>query len=917
MPPSPSDTTPTVAWHASDADGVLDAVETDRGGLSTAEAERRLERDGPNALPQRGAPPVWAVFARQFRNPLIYILLAAAVVSVAIGHPTDAAFIGVVLLLNAVIGTVQEWQAERSAESLQRLLRTQATVRRDGELRDVDAASLVVGDRVELESGDRVPADVRLLSATGLTVDESALTGESEPVEKDPDWTGDRDATLGDRRNMTYAGTSVARGRASGIVVATGAETAVGELAADVTERSGGKPPLVVRMERFTRVVGAVVLVAAVVAAALGVFVQGYPLAEMFLFAVALSVSAIPEGLPVAMTVALGIATRRMARIGVIVRKLVAVEGLGSCTLIATDKTGTLTENELTVTRVWLPDGRELEVTGEGYAPDGRVLQEGHPPDAETQAELRALARAGALCNEGDLTYTGEGDVTERSTEPGDWSWSGDPTDVAILSAAHKLGVERDPLTERLPQVAAIPFEADRRFAASYHRDGAETRVFVKGGPERVFEMCDLTAERRDQLRERATAYATDGYRVLAVAGGTVETPPSELDGSEPPTPAGLDLLGFVGMVDPLRSGVAEAIAAARAAGIEVSMVTGDHPQTALSIARQLGMATDIEEVLTGAELAEMNDDALRERLDDVRVFARVTPDQKLRIVQAAQSVGHFVAVTGDGVNDASALRVANVGIAMGRAGTDVARDTAELVLSDDNFATIVAGIEQGRVAFDNVRKVIYLLVSTGAAELVLVMLSLAAGTPLPLLPAQLLWLNLVTNGIQDVALGFEPAEEDVLERPPRDPDERIFNRLMIERTVVGALVMGLVGFGAFTLWLGQGLSEAAARNSLLLLMVLFENVHIGNARSEVRSVFRLSPLRSPVLLVGAASAFLLHVLAMYFPPAQAVLGTVPVDRSTWAVVAGLALTLLVAMELHKLSWRYRYGTRSMRQERE
>ena len=917
MSSPPLDSRPAVAWHASDADAVLDAVEADRGGLSGSEAERRLERDGANTLPQRGAPPVWAVFARQFRSPLIYILLAAAVVSVGIGHPTDAAFIGVVLLLNAVIGTVQEWQAERSAESLQRLLRTRATVRRDGELRDVDAASLVVGDRVELESGDRVPADVRLLSATGLTVDESALTGESEPVEKDPDWTGDRDATLGDRRNMAYAGTSVARGRASGVVVATGTATAVGELAADVTERSGGKPPLVVRMERFTRVVGAVVLVAAVVAAALGVFVQGYPLAEMFLFAVALSVSVIPEGLPVAMTVALGIATRRMARVGVIVRRLVAVEGLGSCTLIATDKTGTLTENELTVTRVWLPDGRELEVTGEGYAPDGRVLQEGHPPDAETRAELTALARAGALCNEGDLTYTGEGDVAERATEPGDWSWSGDPTDVALLSAAHKLGVERPPLAERFPQVAAIPFEADRRFAASYHRDGDATRVFVKGGPERVLDMCDLPSDRRERLHERATAYATDGYRVLAVAAGTVQTPPSELDGSEPPTPADLDLLGFVGMVDPLRSGVAEAIAAARAAGIEVSMVTGDHPQTALSIARQLGMATGVEAVLTGTELAEMSDDALRERVDDVRVFARVTPDQKLRIVQAAQSAGHFVAVTGDGVNDAPALRVANVGIAMGRAGTDVARDTAELVLSDDNFATIVAGIEQGRVAYDNVRKVIYLLVSTGAAELVLVMLSLAAGTPLPLLPAQLLWLNLVTNGVQDVALGFEPAEEDVLERPPRDPDERIFDRLMVERTVVGALVMGLVGFGAFTWWLDQGLSEAATRNSLLLLMVLFESVHIGNARSEVRSVVRLSPLRSPVLLVGAVAAFLLHVLALYVPPAQAVLGTMPVGRSTWALVAGLALTLLVAMELHKLSWRSRYGTRSMRPERE
>jgi magnesium-transporting ATPase (P-type) len=888
------------SWHTVGLEAVYSRLAGDSSGLSSEEAAARRAEYGPNRLPQKEPTPAWLIFLRQFRSPLIYILAVAAIISIAVGETTDAGFIALVLVVNAIIGGTQEFQAERSSRALQQLLRTRGTVIRDGETVDIDGEDIVPGDVVLLESGDRVPADIRLTSGTNLEVDESALTGESASVLKDPDWRGEENAPLGDRRNMAFAGTTVTRGRGRGLVVETGSETVIGRLARDVSAVEGGNPPLVVRMERFTRLVAVVVLFAAIVAALLGIFVRGFGTVEMFLFAVALAVSAIPEGLPVAMTVALGVATNRMVRVGVIVRQLVAVEGLGSCTMIATDKTGTLTENELTVRQLRLPDGTTLEVTGAGYAPDGTVLQNGSQPDPDVADDLARLARAATLCNEGSI-----------HRRDGEWTWSGDPTDVALLSFARKAGRDRESELAAAPQTNQIPFEPERRFAATFHTTDGETRVFTKGAPERVLEMCTWSDDgTRREMLDRATEMAKQGYRVLALAEGTFYT---DITADEvPPDPTGLTFLGFVGMVDPLRPGVKDAIASAQQAGISVSMVTGDHPETALSIARELGLASSREEVLTGADLANFTPEELATAVERTRVFARVSPDQKLDIVSAAQQAGHFVAVTGDGVNDAPALRVANIGIAMGQEGTDVARDAAELIISDDNFATIVAGIEQGRVAYDNIRKVIYLLISTGAAEVVLILLSLAAGLPLPLLPVQLLWLNLVTNGIQDVALAFEPKEEDVLEREPRSPTERIFNQLMIERTVVAAIVMGITGLLTFRWLLDTGWDEPAARNALLLLMVLFENVHLGNTRSETRSIFRMPPWKSPILLVGAAGAFLIHLGALYFPPAQLVLGTAPVDIGVWVTLAGIALILVAAMEVHKVSWRLRHPKHSV-----
>jgi len=888
-------------WHALPLPDVFTKVEATESGLSENEAKARLEKFGPNELPHKPPPRWWEIVLRQFQNPLIYILGVAAVVCIAIGEFSDAGFIAAVLVLNAAIGGYQEWRAEKSSRALQKLLRIRAAVVRDDETREIDAENLVPGDIVYMESGNRVPSDVRLLTAQGLEIDESLLTGESLPVQKDAGWSGEPNTPMGDRLNMAFAGATVIRGRGRGVVVGTGTRTAVGQLALDVLGAAGGKPPLLVRMEHFTHVIAVGILGAVTIVGALGVFVRGYGLVDMFMFSVALAVSAIPEGLPVAMTVALAVATTRMAHRGVVVRRLAAVEGLGSCTMIASDKTGTLTCNEITVREVRLADNQVFEVTGQGFAPVGEVRSNGQTVTIGPDHPLSELALAGALCNEADLHQ-----------RDGTWIWRGDPTDLALLSMSHKLG--RDPGRElrSFARVADIPFESERQYAASYHRDGDRTRVFAKGAPERILGMCDWSSrpERRASLSAVAEEMAASGYRVLALAEGVA---PPTFDAAHPPEePQGLRCLGLVGMIDPLRPGVVEAVASCHSAGIEVCMITGDHPVTALAIARDLGMATDPQQVVSGADMAEKSPEQLVELVRHTRVFARVAPRQKLELVEAAQEAGHYVAVTGDGVNDAPALRKANIGVAMGKGGTDVAREAAELVITDDNFATIVAGVEEGRIAYDNVRKVIYLLISTGVAEVLLLGTALLTGMPLPLLPVQILWLNLVTNGIQDVALAFEPGEGDSLRRKPRPPREPIFNRLMLERTVVGAAVMASVAFGWFYYLVEvAGMNEYSARNLLLMLMVLLENVHVANCRSETKSAFRMSLLSNPLLLGGVVLAQLLHIGMLYLPLGQTLLHTEPVTAQSWVILLLLSLTLLVAMELHKLSWSWRRRRRT------
>ncbi len=886
--PTPESLAPYV-WHTLTGEDALRALACTTAGLSEAEAAERRAVFGANVLPRRKHTSVFAIYLRQFKNPLVYLLLAATAVSLGVGDMTDALFIFLVLQANAAIGAYQEWQAETNAESLDLLVQKFAVALRDSLPRQLDAADLVPGDIVRLGSGAMVPADVRLLEMQELSIDESLLTGESLPVEKDSAAVLAVDAPLGDRRTMLYAGTTVLSGRATGVVAGTGRETEIGRIAEALATGPAPPAPLVARLARLGRVIGVATMVLIGLIAAVQI-VQGVPVGTVFLVAVALAVAAIPEGLPVAITVALGIATNRMARRNVIVRALPAVEGLGACTLIASDKTGTLTCNELTIRRVWFDttsEGRSIiDVGGEGYIPTGRATVDGHDLRPDEQATLHALAVSGAVCNEASWRMVA-----------GEVEHFGDTVDVAFLVLAAKLGFEP---AEASPRIGIIPYEPQRRFGATFTGtpgSGLAT-AHVKGAAEVVLPMC--TGSETARALAQADAMADAGFRVLAVAAGEVAE--TIAHGAHPNALKNLRLLGLVGLIDPVRPEVPAAIATCRAAGIEVRMITGDHPNTALAIARELGIASAPDQVVTGSQLAAASDDpAAFERLVAAApVLARVEPIQKLSVVQALQRAGHVVAVTGDGVNDAPALAAADIGVAMGRDGTDAARGAADLILTDDNFASIVGGVEEGRVAYANVRKVIYLLIATGLGEIVLFILAIAAQLPLPLFAVQLLWLNLVTNGIQDVALAFEKGEPGVLGQPPRRPHERLFDRRMITQILVAGTYMGTAGFVFYAWALAQGMPQETARNLLLLLMVLFENVHALDARSERRSVFRVPFAANPFLIVAILGAQAMHIGAMYLPGLRDVLDIQPVGIVAWLSVLAVAASLLVVMEAFK-----------------
>jgi len=885
---------PISSPHAVSIEAVLATLKSSLHGLSPSEAVTRLQQYGRNTLPQAKMPGIGAIFLHQFKSPLIYVLVAAAIVSIVIDEWSDAGFISAVLFINAVIGTIQEYSAQRAAAALQELVNTRCRVLREGETYEIHAEELVPGDIVLLESGDKVPADLRLFVSRDLEVDESLLTGESLPVLKDSESMLTADSVLGDRLNMLYTGTLVARGRAQGIVVTTALNTVLGSIAADVIFKQSPKAPLQVRMDRFTNRVAIFVGVAALIMFVVAVM-RGTPFDEVFLLSVALAVSVIPEGLPVALTVALAIGMRRMARRSVIVRRLLAVEALGSCTFIATDKTGTLTVNQLTARTIAFSNGDVWEVSGEGVVPDGSIQKQIGTASPGELVLLQRLCQVAVLTNEGFLDRTDSG-----------WSHYGDAVDVAFLVMAHKAGVVKADAVNSFPEIAGIPYESERLFSASVNKVNGKNCAFVKGAFERLLPMCTMMARpeqdvsiEKTLIEQQAHTLASDGYRVIALAAGEIELAADEVlnEGHL----RGLALIGLVGIIDPLRAEAKVAVSECRQAGIKVAMITGDHPATAFAIAQQLNMVERADQLVTGAELTTALDSGTIDQLTDkARVYARVGPHQKLDIVHSLQRNGHFVAVSGDGANDAPALRAGQVGVAMGLGGTDVARETADLIITDDNFESIVAGVEEGRVAYSNVRKVIFLLISTGAAELVLFTLALLTGLPLPLVAVQLLWLNLVTNGIQDVALAFEPGEGDELSHAPRPPGEAIFNRLMIERVVISALVIGTVAFLVFQWLISRGFSLDEARNGTLLLMVLFENVHVFNCRSEVRSVFRHNPLRNPILLIGTVVAQLVHIGAMYTPWISDVLQLQPVTPQHWLELLGLALTVLLAMEIHK-----------------
>jgi len=890
--------------YAVDGEECCNKLQTSPQGLTSEAAQYRLQLFGSNSLPQKKAAGPVLIFIRQFANPLIYILLFAAVLSLLVREWTDAGFIIGVLLLNALIGAIQEYHAQRSADALQKLVSLDAVAIRDGIPEQIKAEQLVPGDIVLVESGTKVPADIRLLQERDLSVDESLLTGESIANSKDESQVLPVTTPVADRTNMLFGGTMVLKGRGSGVVVATGEQTELGKIASDVQRTEHTVPPLMLRMKKFTALVGiAYLLVISVIA--LIAWMQGAALLNILLIAVALAVAAIPEGLPVAITVALAVGMSRMARSNVIIRRLIAAEALGSCTMIASDKTGTLTVNRLTARCVRFPGYTEWLISGEGSDVRGEVTV----PDNEAsraRESIDRLARIAVLCNEASMYRRKQG-----------WEFRGDTVDIALMIFGWKVGVRHEQLIQGNPLRGAIPYESEQMFAASLNATQQGGQISVKGAAERVLPMCNRMlgpdGERPlvvEEISRQVDELAAAGYRILALADKHIVEAGeslSELDLND------MCFVGLIGLIDPPRPEAKQAIEECRHAGVSVVMVTGDHPITALAIAQQLGLAQQQSSVITGNDLVvalRQSRDRFNELVLHSSIFARIDPHQKLQIVQALRDAGHFVAVTGDGANDAPALRAAHVGVAMGQHGTDIARESSELIITDDNFASLVAGIREGRIAYANVRKVIFLLISTGAVEIVAFILSLLAGLPLPLTAIQLLWLNLVTEGIQDVALAFEPGEGNEMNKPPRPPNQPIFDRLMIERVILSALMMGALTFAVF--WYQYsvaGASLESSRNIALLFLVMFENIQVFNSRSETESILKQPFFSNWLLLIGTVAAQLIHIAALYTPGLSNLLEVQPVSLNQWLLLMSTALSLLVTMELHKWWWARRPTT--------
>ena len=855
-------------------------------GLTAAEAAARLARYGPNELLEGPRKPAWRLFLEQFTNAMIVVLLAAAVVTTLIGDLKDTAVILAIVIINGVIGFIQEYQAEQAMSALKRMTSPSARVIRDGETLLVPAPELVPGDILRLEAGDVVTADVRLFEVQALRINEAALTGESEPAEKEtealPEVTA---ALLADQRNIGFSGTAVTYGRAAGVVVATGMATALGRVAELLQEHAGGQTPLQKRLSRLGKALAVAALLICAVVFAIGI-ARGESPETMFLTAVSLAVAAIPEGLPAVVTVALALGARRMARRQSLIRKLPAVETLGSVTVVCTDKTGTLTENRMLVEHVWTP-ATSYRVEGSGYQPEGALT-----PAPSGDADLARLAWVAAACNDATLR------APTRAGEP--WGITGDPTEAALLVLAAKNGVWSRELEEHCPRLDEITFDSERRRMATINRDGDRVRVAVKGALEALGPL--LAPGQAARLAE-ATAVEADlaarGYRVLAFAERVLPRAPEPLEAAE----SELQLLGLVGMADPPRHASAPAIESCRGAGVTPIMITGDHPTTARAIAGRLGILGEGGTLMTGAELETLDDETFAAQVADVSVYARTNPEQKLRIVKAWQTRGAVVAMTGDGVNDAPALRQADIGVAMGIMGTEVSKEAADMVLADDNFATIVAAIEEGRRIYDNIRRFVRYLLTTNSAEIWVMVLAPLLGLPLPLLAVQILWINLVTDGLPALALGVEPAERDTMRRPPRRPSEPIFAHGLWQHAIWVGLWMAAVTlaiqFGA----LEQGWPW---QTMVFTTLALLQLGHALAIRSERASLFALGLRSNLPLTIAVVGTILVQLALLYVPVLQPIFGTEALTAEQLLIVLAASTLGFVAVELEKWGFRVR-----------
>ena len=881
----------TTAWHALSADEVLKELSSSAKGLSTSEAQQRLQHYGPNELPPPITVPTWRRFLRHFNDPLIMLLLAAAVVSLLFFHYIDAGVILAVVIINAVIGFVQEGRAEQSLSALRSMLSPTARVLRNGERVILPVEELVPGDVILLEAGDRVPADARLLHARGVRIDESILTGESVPAEKSSEAVA-TDAVLGERSSMLYSGTLIATGQATAVVVVTGSQTEIGHISTLLSSVETITTPLLEQISRFGRLFTVFVLVMAAILFVFAVLLRDYGWIDALMVVIAVTVGVVPEGLTAVITITLAIGVQRMASRNAIVRRLPAVETLGATTVICSDKTGTLTRNEMSARSIVTTAGK-VQAEGDGYVPVGNLeVQEG---SADALATAQYLARIGLLCNDAKLI--------EKDDQ---WRVDGDPMEGALLALAARSGFDATELHSRFPRLDSVPFDAGHRFMATLHSEAKGAVVCVKGAPEQLLALCSaqLAADtKQSEALDMAfweaaiETAAAQGQRVLGFAVRKLASSPEALPLEEVKE---LTFVGIVGFIDPPRDEAIRAVADCRSAGIAVKMITGDHAATAQAIAEQLHLADEIHAV-TGPELDEITDEELPQLAKVVSVFARTTPEHKIRIVRALQSLGHTVAMTGDGVNDAPSLKQADIGVAMGRSGTEAAKQASVMVLADDNFASINAAVYEGRAVYDNIRKVIAWTLPTNGGEALTITLALLAGLTLPMTAPQILWINMVLTVTLGLALAFELPERDLMSRPPRRREESLVTPFMLWRIIVVSILFTIGAFGVFSWAHASGYDVETARTMVVNLFCIMEIFYLFNVRYMRTSSMSLQALRgTPAVWAAVVAVIIAQLIFTYSPWMHVIFESRPLAVSEWFVLVMCGVVLMVLLELEK-----------------
>lgn len=887
----------TRQWHNETVQATLDTLETTQErGLSVTQADQRRAIYGPNQLPEATRRGPLMRFLLQFHNSLIYVLLLAAAITAWLEHYVDAGVIFSVVLVNAIIGYIQEGKAEQALNAVRAMLAMHATVIRESERREIDATDLVPGDIVLLESGNKVPADLRLLRSKNLQINEAALTGESLPVEKQINPV-DGNAPMADRTCLAYSGTVVTFGQALGVVIATGKATEIGRIGTLVAEVSNLATPLTQRLNRFSHQVTIFILIVGLITFLYGHYVVDMPALDIFLAVVGLAVAAIPEGLPAVVTITLAIGTSIMASQRAIVRRLPAVETLGSVSVICTDKTGTLTTNEMTAVRL-ITATRIIQVSGVGYTPEGGFECEHTTLAATGDAEIQELARCALLCNDAELHHD----------EEGSWTLAGDPTEGALLSFARKAGIDVTELKRTTPRIDEIPFESEYRFMATLHHDhGGHVLVMLKGAPERILSLCskDTCGNPLDLAYWQTcmNAAAQAGERVLALARCDMPTHTTVLSMSD--IRQRFTLLGLIGMIDPARTEAIQAVKDCQQAGIRVIMITGDHAVTAAAIGRQLGLRGD--RAITGDQVDQLDTVALKATLKECDVIARASPEHKLRLIEALQSDGQLIAMTGDGVNDAPALKAANIGVAMGHRGTDAAKEAADLVLTDDNFATIARAVREGRTVFDNIKKALLFMLPTNGGEAGVILIAVFAGLALPITAAQILWVNMVTAVTLALAIAFETAESNIMRRPPINPRESLITPLLLGRIIYVSMLMVLVSFATYYWEISRGSDIEVARTAVVNILVMSELVYLFNIRHFTSSAFSRETLVGNKIAMAASLVLIgLQLMVTYLPWFQAWFQTRPLDAASWGVIIALSLAKFLAVEAEKAVLRWR-----------